>query len=247
MNKMYGLIGYPLSHSFSKKYFEDKFRNENLQDCIYSLFEIREVEMVLDVINENTSLQGLNVTIPYKETIIPYLSKLDESATKVGAVNVIKIEENTLVGYNSDFYGFEKSLLNWLPSDVSNVSALILGSGGAAKAVKAVFRANNINYTIVSRKSSSSSITYSELQKSALFSNHHLIINTTPLGMAPNLNESPKLPYEKITADHFVYDLVYNPIQSQFLQKSLAQGAKIKNGLEMLEFQADKSWEIWTS
>lgn len=247
MTKLYGLIGNPLSHSFSKEYFENKFDNEKLIGCIYNLYEIKEVELVLEVIKQNPSLLGLNVTIPYKEAIIPLLDSLDESALGIGAVNVIKIIENKLIGFNSDYYGFEKSLLKWLPDELSGLNALILGSGGAAKAVKAVLIKNNIGYTTVSRKSSMNSITYLDLKESNLIGENKLLINTTPVGMSPKVNECPDLAYNQLTSSHFAYDLIYNPSKSRFLKKAYAQGAHIKNGLEMLELQAEKSWEIWSS
>jgi len=247
MAKLYGLIGNPLSHSFSKAYFEKKFKKEKLINCIYNLYEIKEVELVLEVVNGNPSLLGLNVTIPYKEEIIPLLDSLDESALSIGAVNVIKIIENKLIGFNSDYYGFEQSLLKWLPSELSGINALILGSGGSAKAVKAVLIRNNISYTTVARKSSMNSITYRDLHESNHVAKNKLIINTTPVGMSPRTNEFPDIAYNQITSSHFVYDLIYNPAESFFLKKALAQEAQIKNGLEMLELQAEKSWEIWAS
>ena len=243
---MYGLVGYPLSHSFSKKYFQDKFLQEGLDDH-YELFELKGIEEVLGIIKNNPNLAGLNVTIPYKESIIPFLDHLDESAKLVGAVNVIKIQNNSLTGYNSDFFGFESSLLNWLPPKTKDLSAVILGTGGAAKAVEAVLKANYIGYKLTSRTKTISTLTYDELKAGSLIANSKLIINTTPLGMAPKIDESPDISYDQLGDEHFVFDLIYNPAETKFLRKANAQGAKVKNGLEMLELQAEKSWEIWTS
>ena len=247
MGKLYGLIGYKLSHSFSKQYFEEKFLKEQLADHRYELFEIGNVQEIKRILEQNPNLDGLNVTIPYKESIIPYLDHLDKSAEKVGAVNVIKIENSSLTGYNSDFYGFQTSLFKWLPIDNENLSALILGTGGAAKAVKAVLTSNNIPFTMVSRRASIEAISYGDLKNSNLITENKLVVNTTPLGMAPNLDRYPDIPYKQIGKNHYVYDLIYNPSETMLLKKAGENGATIKNGLEMLELQAGKSWEIWTS
>ena len=247
MANMYGLIGYPLSHSFSKKYFTDKFLREGLTEHHYELFEIKNIDDIRDIIDNNPELIGLNVTIPYKESIIPFLDNLDESAVLVGAVNVIKINNGSLTGYNSDFYGFESSLLNWLPQNITNLSAVVLGTGGASKAVKSVLKAKNIPYKLISRTKTANTITYEELYSDSLIANSNLIINTTPLGMAPNFDDCPDIPYEQLNEQHFVFDLIYNPAETKFLAQASSQGALIKNGLEMLQLQAEKSWEIWTS
>jgi shikimate dehydrogenase len=247
MANMYGLVGYPLSHSFSKKYFEDKFITESLVDHRYELFEFKNIKEIKGIIEKNPDLVGLNVTIPHKESIIPFLDHLDDSAKLVGAVNVIKIQNNSLSGYNSDFFGFETSLLNWLPPNTKDFTAVILGTGGAAKAVEAVFRANKIAYRLISRTKTPNTLTYDELIKCSLIADSKLIINTTPLGMTPNINECPDITYDQLSDEHLVYDLIYNPAETKFLAKASAQGAKVKNGLEMLQLQAEKSWEIWTS
>ena len=244
---MYGLIGYPLSHSFSKKYFTDKFLQEGLTTHHYELFEIKKIEELGGVLANNPDLVGLNVTIPYKESVMPFLDRLDHSAKIVGAVNVIKIQNNLLTGYNSDFFGFESSLLNWMPLNTANLSAVILGTGGAAKAVKAVLKANNIAYKLISRTKTADTITYDELISGSLITNSNLIINTSPLGMAPNLDMCPEIPYEQLNKQHYVFDLIYNPAETKFLKKASTQGAHTKNGLEMLQLQAVKSWELWTS
>ena len=244
---MYGLIGNPLTHSFSKKYFADKFLQEGLTEHHYELFEIKNIEEIGEVLANNPNLKGLNVTIPYKESIIPFLDQLDESAKIVGAVNVIKIQNKILIGYNSDFFGFESSLLNWLPQNIADMSAIILGTGGAAKAVKSVLKANNISYKLISRNKTAETVTYDELLSGSLIANNNLIINTTPLGMAPGYNECPEIPYEQLNKKHYVFDLIYNPEETKFLANASTHGAHIKNGLEMLQLQAEKSWEIWTS
>lgn len=243
---LYGLIGFPLSHSFSKKFFENKFKIESLVENRYQLFEIDTVDKVEDIINQNSDLKGLNVTIPYKETIIPYLNEIDKPAEKIGAVNVIKISSNKLYGFNSDYYGFEKSLFGWFPES-RDKRAVVLGSGGAAKAVIAVLNENNIEYTLVSRKRSYSAISYKDLYRSDIIADSQLIINTTPLGMAPKVDIHPEINFNQLSHKHYVYDLIYNPAETSFLRKAYQQGARIKNGYEMLELQAEKSWEIWTS
>jgi shikimate dehydrogenase len=247
MGKLFGLIGYPLSHSFSKKYFTEKFISEGIEGHSYELFEIEHVEEIKNIIARHPELIGFNVTIPHKETIIPLLDHLDKSAEMVGAVNVVCLQNNILTGYNSDFYGFNTSLWRWLPADKKNLSAVILGTGGAAKAVKSVLKVNNIPYKLTSRTNSAETITYEALAASSLIKESKLIINTTPLGMAPNTDQYPAIPYEQISEHHFVFDLIYNPAETIFLRKAAARGAATKNGLEMLQLQAEKSWEIWTA
>ncbi|MEN8247791.1 MAG: shikimate dehydrogenase [Bacteroidota bacterium] len=243
---IYGLIGYPLSHSFSKKYFENKFQSESLRDNQYKLFEIEKVDSLKDIIKQNPNLKGLNITIPHKESVIPYLDKLNDTAKKVGAVNVIRVEDKYLTGYNSDYFGFEKSLFQWFP-EVKISKAVILGTGGAAKAVMAVLKDNNIEFTLVSRTESTHAISYQRLNTSNIIAESNLIINTTPLGMAPKPEGHPAIDYNQLSDTHYVYDLIYNPAETTFLKKAYQHGAKIKNGYEMLELQAEKSWEIWTS
>ena len=246
-SRTFGLIGRSLKHSFSKGYFTQKFSKERIADCSYQLFELSDIRE-FETLIKKVSLAGLNVTIPYKEQVMTYLSKLDVSAEKVGAVNVIKFEnDGELKGFNSDYYGFKTSLLHWLPENYEqDLSALILGTGGASKAVKAVLQDLRIPYRAVSRSASENVRTYEDLnQNPDHVSEARLIINTTPLGMFPKLNQCPDLPYEVIDKHHFLYDLIYNPETTLFMQKGLAKGASIKNGLEMLHLQAEKSWEIW--
>ncbi len=246
MAKIFGLIGHPLTHSFSKKFFENKFTNEGLNDCRYELFDIADITKFNDILDANPNLLGLNVTIPYKEEVIPYLDKLDLSAKKVGAVNVIKIENNILTGYNSDLYGFQKSLTNWLSgAEIDN--ALVFGTGGASKAVCVALNEMNINYQLVSRSNTKDSISYADLINTRIINDSKLLVNTTPLGTFPKTNASVPIPFDEITPSHYVYDLVYNPPISQLLERAASNGSFTKNGLEMLELQAKKSWEIWES
>lgn len=243
--KLYGLIGYPLTHSFSKKYFTEKFQKEGIEDCKYELFEIKDMNDFPNIIKNNPNLRGLNVTIPYKETVIKFLDTISDAAKRIKAVNVIKIDEKgKLSGYNSDYQGFKESLLKFLPSDYKGMKSLVLGSGGAAKAVKTVLEDLEIPYQTISRKKEGKNLLYEEVTP-AIVEAHHLVINTTPVGQHPNIKESPFLPYPSFTKEHYFYDLVYNPQETLFLQKGKARGAKIKGGLEMLYLQAEKTWQIW--
>ena len=246
-SRTFGLIGRSLKHSFSKGYFTQKFAKERIPDCSYQLFELSDIRE-FETLIKNVSLSGLNVTIPYKEQVMDYLNSLDVSAKKVGAVNVIKFEnDGELKGFNSDYYGFKMSLLDWLPENhEKDFSALILGTGGASKAVKAVLQDLEIPYRPVSRSASENILTYEDLNQNPDYvSEARLIINTTPLGMFPQVDQCPDLPYEVIDKHHFLYDLIYNPETTLFMQKGLSEGASVKNGLEMLHLQAEKSWEIW--
>jgi shikimate dehydrogenase len=242
---IFGLIGYPLSHSFSKKYFTEKFEKENIPDCRYELFELKSIQELPALINETLGLRGLNVTIPYKQEVKQFLDGFDPSAEKVGAVNVIKINHDlTLSGFNSDYYGFKVSLDRWLPD--LDFKALVLGSGGASKAVTSALTDLNISYKIISRSPGEGVITYKDLEDDeSLIRSHKLIINTTPVGMSPNTDASPPLKYELLDQNNFLYDLVYNPEETLFMVLGKARGAKVKNGIEMLHLQAEKSWEIW--
>lgn len=247
--KKLGLIGFPLSHSFSQKYFTQKFAELGLTDWQYNLFPIENLENFPTLILQNPDLVGLNVTIPHKVEIINYLDELDKGAEAVGAVNTIKISIYTngkkcLKGYNTDVYGFEMSLKPLLKPH--HKKALILGTGGASKAVKFVLDKLEIESQFVSRNPSANQLSYISLNEKIL-QEHFLIINTTPLGMYPNLDSCPEIPYQYLTKNHLVYDLVYNPEETLFLQKAKAQGAQTKNGLEMLHQQAEKAWEIWNN
>ncbi|WP_145858559.1 shikimate dehydrogenase family protein [Pedobacter suwonensis] len=244
--KTYGLIGYPLSHSFSKKYFTEKFQNEGITDHQYELFPIADIKSLPDLLSENPSLFGLNVTIPHKVNVLCYLNEVDEAAEKIGAVNCISIRsfegESYLKGYNTDAYGFEESLKPLLGPQHNK--ALVFGDGGAAKAVKYVLEKLNIEYQTVVRKATAGTLIYSEITPEILDS-HKLLINTTPLGMSPNVDTFPDIDYSLIGPEHLAYDLVYNPLETAFLVKAAAGGARTKNGLEMLHQQAEKAWAIW--
>lgn len=234
-----GLIGYPLGHTFSPSYFANKFLElgiSNSEYLAYPLESIQEVEKVLD-----DGVNGINVTIPYKEAVIPFLDELSNEAYDIGAVNTISIRNGKRVGYNTDAYGFEMSLRKFLGGTKVD-RALILGTGGASKAIKYVLNKLNIEFTFVSRKDRY--LTYSELDEN-IISQNELIINTTPLGMYPNIDKCPDIPYSELTGKHFLYDLVYNPEKTLFLNKGEMQGSSIKNGYEMLILQAEKAWEIW--
>ena len=243
---VYGLIGYPLGHSFSKKYFTEKFQEMGLSTTHeYKLFELSAIQEFSQLLKDEQNLRGINVTIPYKQAIMPFLDGLDASALKVGAVNVIKFQENgQLIGYNSDYYGFKTSLESFL-SDVNllSIKALVLGNGGAAKAVVAALNDLGIMYKSVSRTKSVDSISYDEIP--ALMPDYQLIINCSPVGTYPNADQCPAIPYEVLTENHYLYDLVYNPLETLFLQKAKQQGAKTHNGLPMLHLQAEKAWEVW--
>lgn len=244
--KKFGLIGYPLSHSFSKKYFTNKFEKEGISDCSYELFPIESIQELPQVLADNPELIGLNVTIPYKEQVLPFLDKLDPKAEAIGAVNTIKIEDGKLTGYNTDYNGFKDSLTKFIGPNPSPQKALILGTGGASKAVKAVLEDLGIEYQFVSRKLEEGQLSYNSISSSP---NHlltsSLIINTTPLGMSPNEESLPDLPYSHLTPNHLLFDLVYNPMKTAFMQKGIDANCWIKNGLEMLHGQAEKAWEIW--
>jgi shikimate dehydrogenase len=245
---VYGLIGFPLTHSFSKRYFTEKFEKEGIPNSTYELFEIREATALPSVISSQPQLRGLNVTIPHKEAVIPLLDELDPAAEKIGAVNVIKVTEgNKLKGYNSDYYGFRNSLLKFLgEANPAILKALILGTGGAAKAVIAALDNLAIPYKLVSRSGEAPILRYEELNAS-LLDEYRLIINTSPLGMYPKTDTCPAIPYEYLTEKHYLFDLVYNPEETLFMKKGAERGAKTKNGLEMLHLQAEKAWEIWNS
>jgi len=241
----YGLIGYPLKHSFSKGYFNEKFAAEST-DAEYVNFEIPSIKEFKSIIKNNPELKGLNVTIPYKEQVIPYLDNLNENAKLIGAVNVIKIErvkgKVKLIGFNSDIIGFKQSIEPLVPS---HQQALVLGAGGAAKAIYYGLKQLGIVPTYVSReKTSEYTLTYEELTPE-IINSHTIIVNCTPVGMWPNVDECPNIPYEHITDKHLLYDLLYNPNETLFMKRGKARGAIVKNGLEMLLLQAFAGWEFW--
>ncbi len=243
----YGLIGYPLTHSFSKQYFTRKFARESLFGCYYENFPIESIDQLPDLINRHPDLEGLNVTIPYKEKIIALLDNLDEESRAIGAVNTLKIlrsrETYYLNGYNTDAYGFMTSIKPVLKSHYRN--ALILGTGGASKAVAFALEKLNISITFVSRHPrQQNQISYPELS-GGMLSDYQIIVNTSPLGMYPDTGAFPDIPYQDLSPQHILYDLIYNPEETLFLRKGKSMGAAVMNGLEMLHFQAEKAWEIW--
>lgn len=241
--KQYGLIGYPLSHSFSEKYFTEKFENEGITDSIYSLYPIPTIHGLPNLLAVQPGLRGLNVTIPYKEAVLPYIDELDTTAQAIGAVNCIKVEGEKLTGYNTDAFGFEVSLARLLQHkpDIT----FVLGTGGAAKAVWYVLNKLGMPFVKVSSSNADGSIAYNEIEAKMQASN--LFINTSPVGMYPNINEAPTIPYYLLAANDYLFDLIYNPAETSFLSKGKVQGCRTMNGLLMLEQQAEKSWEIWNS
>ncbi|TPE44870.1 shikimate dehydrogenase family protein [Pontibacter mangrovi] len=243
--RKFGLIGKKLGHSFSKKYFTDKYEREGIADAVYELYELPGVHELPKLLQQEPELLGLNVTVPYKEQVIPLLDELDEAAERIGAVNTIKISNGRTKGYNTDYIGFRDSLETFYPEQ-ERKQALVLGTGGAAKAVWAALEAMQIPYLRVSRQEGEGQLSYRQLGPEIL-ATYNLLINTTPLGMYPQVHEAPQLPYSYITPQHFVYDLVYNPEQTLLLQKAAAEGAKTLNGLPMLQGQAEAAWHIWNS
>ena len=244
--RTYGIIGTPLSHSRSKSYFEKKFREENLEDCRYENYPLHDISELAGLISRESTLRGLNVTIPYKESVLRHIDRPDPLAAEIGAVNVLKINriggKVIVEGYNTDMPAFRDTLQPLLKEH--HQRAMVLGSGGASRAVAFALKALGIKYSIVSRSPKPNQLSYSMLDKSVI-QNHPLIINATPVGMFPDISRFPKIPYDAITGDHFLYDLVYNPKETVFLSKGTAQGATVKNGLEMLYRQAEMGWEMW--
>ena len=245
--KKFGIIGYPLGHSFSANFFNEKFQSEGI-DATYLKFEIPRIEDFMEVIDENPELCGLNVTIPYKEKVIPYLDELDKNTARIGAVNVIEVQHGTkgkvkLIGHNSDIVGFMNSIQPLLQPH--HTKALVLGTGGASKAVFHGLECLGVKPQLVSRKKRNDNLlTYAELSAEVM-AEHTVIVNTTPLGMSPHVDTCADIPYDLITPQHLVYDVVYNPEETLFLHKAAAQGATTKNGLEMLLLQAYAAWDFW--
>ena len=247
MNR-YGLIGFPLTHSFSQRYFTEKFAREGITDSRYDLFDLPNIAALPDLLTL-PGLRGLNVTIPHKQAVFPYLHRIDEAARKIGAVNVIKFEnDGTRTGYNSDYYGFRQSLTDWLLSlkrEAVGLRALILGTGGASKAIVVALADMGIPCTFVSRTPSANAITYAVAGGN--LNQYQLVVNASPIGTYPLVNNAPDISYHQLTDRHLLYDLVYNPSETQFMKLGREQGACVHNGLRMLELQAEKSWEIWQS
>ena len=258
--KKFGLIGYPLKHSFSKKYFNEKFEKEGLKGYHYELLPLPNISDLPDLLRKEPELCGLNVTIPHKIGVMFYLDKISPEAREIDAVNCIKIVKSNpvesffsgemcmkrvqLEGYNTDVYGFEESLKPLLKK--FHTKALVLGNGGAARAVFYVLKKLNIDFDIVSRRANPKQFSYEQLNQN-IMEEHLLIINTTPVGTFPQVDEKPAIPYAYLTNKHLLYDLVYNPEETAFLKEGKKRGAAIKNGMEMLYLQADKNWQIWNS
>lgn len=246
--RQFGLIGFPLSHSFSKKYFDTKFDNEAISGCCYSLFELKTINEFPAFIKQNPHIEGLNVTIPYKQTVIPLLDSVTAEAAICGAVNCIKIENKKLIGCNTDVFGFLKSFQSFLDANgspsIQLLQCFVLGNGGASKAVQLVLKNLNARFITVSRNKTSTAITYSEIQNH-LQPSGNVFINTTPVGMFPDVDKKPAVPYHLLEGNNLFFDLVYNPAETTFLKEAQKTGARTKNGLEMLHLQAQKSWEIW--
>jgi shikimate dehydrogenase len=243
LTKRFGLLGRNISYSFSKGYFTEKFKMENLEACTYENFDLDNLSEFPSIIANTPKIKGINVTIPYKEEVIPYLDSLSKKAAQIGAVNTIRItKRGKLKGYNTDYYGFKKSLQPLLQPH--HQRALILGTGGASKGVAFALEELGIAYTFVSRGGKENTIAYSSLN-ALLFENYQIVINCTPIGTSPDIDASPAIPYDLFTSKHIAYDLIYNPEETQFLSQAKAKGATTKNGYDMLVYQAEKSWEIW--
>lgn len=240
--KIFGLVGFPLKHSFSKSYFTDKFSVGRVTDCEYRNFEIEDISMLKDRVLSIENLTGLNVTIPYKEAVLPYLDNISDEAQAIGAVNCIKIVNGELYGYNTDVDGFRTALLDLIGD--ARPSAIVLGTGGASKAVCYVLHKLGIIFRTVSREKNKADLTYSELN-TEIISSVGLIINSTPLGTFPNVLSKPAIPYIALTKNHFLFDLVYNPPRTAFMGEGESRGATTSNGYTMLTGQAEKAWQIW--
>lgn len=246
-NKLFGLLGKNISYSFSRGYFTEKFKKENRINCEYTNFDIPKIEDFSAIIKDNkNTISGINVTIPYKEKVLKYLDEIDIEAAEIGAINTIKIlKNNKLKGFNTDVYGFENSLKPFLKN--YHKKALILGTGGASKAVAYAFKKMNISYFFVSRNpENNTQISYQQLTE-AILNSHHILVNCSPVGTFPNIEQSPDIPYQFLSEKHLLFDLIYNPSETAFLSEGKKRGATIKNGYQMLELQAEKSWEIWNS
>ncbi len=240
--KLFGLIGRNIAYSFSRGYFKQKFEIENLYDCNYENFDLKQIEELKNVFGQK-NICGLNVTTPYKREVIPFLDRLSPAAADINAVNTLKFhEDGSISGHNTDVYGFEKSLLEII--NKNKKKALIIGTGGAASAVAFVMRKLKIEFSYISRKGGENSINYESVDENVI-NEHQLIINASPVGTFPNIDLAPDLPYQSLSKDHVLYDLIYNPTETRFLKEGKARGCKVLNGQKMLEYQAEKSWDIW--
>jgi shikimate dehydrogenase len=239
--RLFGLIGKSLTHSFSKEYFTKKFSEQDIKDCIYENFELASIADLPELLKNNPGLCGLNITIPYKEDVLALLSFKNSVVEETGACNCIKIKNRKLLGFNTDVTGFQTSLIPFLQQH--HKKAIVLGTGGASRAVQYTLKNLNIDFTLISH-SRKTSLSYEDLNKEIMMQ-HQIIINTTPLGTYPNVNVYPAIPYQFITGQHLLFDLIYNPAATQFLLKGKEQGATISNGYNMLQIQAEESWKIW--
>lgn len=243
--RQYGLLGKSLSHSFSKPYFEEKFKINDLKDHSYDNFEIDNIEKIVQLVKDNPDLLGFNVTIPFKESIIPYLNSLDKDAESIGSINTVVVnkKDSSLKGFNTDFIGFKHSIKPFL--ELQHTHALVFGNGGSSKAITYSLNQLGIKYFVVSRSpKQSNEISYNDLDKHSI-SRYKLLINTTPLGMFPDEDMCIDVPFKGISDQHLVYDLIYNPSETLFLKKAKQEGANCMNGLDMLQLQAEASWKIW--
>lgn len=241
--KKFVLLGKKLGHTFSPTYFQNKFEKEGIQGFNYSTLELDDINKLPQALADNPNIIGFNVTIPYKQAVIPFLDELDETSSGIGAVNTVQRSGGKLKGFNTDVIGFEQTLLAWKPTCLHS-KALVLGTGGASKAVKYVLEKHQIPYHMVSSSGQTGALSYEELTDDVLL-DHHLIVNTTPLGMYPKVDTAPDLNYAVLTDKHCLYDLVYNPTETSFMIKGREQGASVKNGYDMLVAQAEASWHIW--
>ena len=241
MNR-FGLIGYPLGHSYSQQYFNNKFKTENLSDCVFDFFPIENVDSFPELLDTHKDLKGLAVTIPHKQTIISFLTNIDEAASEIGAVNCIKKSSHNIIGYNTDVIGFENSIKPILKPN--HKKALILGTGGGSKAVQFVFKKLGIEFLLVSRAKNQQHIQYQDINE-LICADYNIIVNATPVGMTPNNDKCPEIPYQLLNEKHLLLDLIYNPAETLFLQKGREAGAQTKNGHEMLITQAEANWKIW--
>ena len=243
--KLYGLIGYPLDHSFSKKYFDKKFDEEGIPDIRFELFPLKQAEEVVTLF-ENPELSGLAVTIPYKESVVPFIDSLSDEAWEMNTVNCISFAKGKTTGHNTDITGFE---LSFMPLVLPvHRKALVLGAGGSSKAVQYILRKNKIGFLIVSRKelSGENVITYEDIDED-MMQEYNIIINCTPVGMTPDEESQPAIPYHFLTKDHLLYDLIYTPELTKFLQHGQKRGCTVKNGFQMLIIQAEENWKIWNN
>ncbi len=238
----FGLIGKNISYSFSRGYFTKKFAGLSLDNYSYENFDLQHIAELETILSENNDIKGLNVTIPYKQDVIPFMTELDIEAEKIGAVNTIKFTKTGLKGYNTDAYGFQQSIAHFLQKH--HTKALILGTGGASKAVAYVFETLGIAHKLVSRSPDKNQLSYKNIDNEVL-SEYLILVNCTPLGTYPNIEQKPAIPYQHITEKHLLFDLIYNPEKTAFLQEGETQGAAICNGHRMLELQAEKAWSIW--